>query len=206
VALDFLKHARVLQVPGQTLRTLGSKSGADEQNVLFALARMVNWVTLTRQISSTEFPENDALSALDVFFLTAAAKPRRVTDKDRRALQKVAKVFHLDAVHLVAQFEHHLPVADHEKRRDPTLNSTQAWATAIKRTQQSAKSRKRYPVESLRRALSIHAIGTGSTSGIERNFGAAKRNIGDHWNGTALAEQRRMVVALAYVRNRNDRL
>ena len=198
VALDFLKHPRVLQVPGQALRTLGSKSGVDEQNVLLALARMVNWVTLTQRISSTEFPENDALSALDVFFLTAAAKPRRMTDKDRQALNTVAKVFHLDAVDLVAQFEDHLPVADHEKRRDPTLNSTQAWATAIKRTQKTDRSRKKYPVEALRRALSIHAIGTGSTSGIERNFGAAKRNIGDHWNGTALAEQRRMVVALAY--------
>jgi len=158
VALDFLKHARVLQVPGQALRTLGSKSGADEQNVLLALARMVNWVTLTRRISSTEFPENDALSALDVFFLTAVAKPRCLTDKDRQALDTMASVFQLDAVSLVAQIEEHLPIADHEKRRDPTLTSTGAWAKAIQRTQKSPKTRRKYPVDALRRALSIHAI------------------------------------------------
>jgi hypothetical protein len=198
VALDFLKQPRALQIPGQVLRTLGSQAGADEHNVLLALARMVNWVTVTQQIASTEFPENDALSALDVFFLTAAAKPRRLTDNDRHALGTVASVFQLDAVTLVAQFEGHLPIADHEKRRDPMLTSTGAWAKAIQRTQKTSKTRGKYPVDALRRALSIHAIGTGSTSGIERNFGAAKRNIGDQWNGTPCAEQRRMVVALAH--------
>ena len=199
VALDFLKQPRVLQVPGQVLRTLGSKSGADERHVLSALARLVNWVTVTRQISATEFPENDALSALDVFFLTAVPNsPRRMTDTDRKALDTVARVFQLDAAKLVAQFEEHMPIAEHEKRRDPTITSTTAWAKAIERTQKSGRTRRKYPVDVLRQALSIHAIGTGSTSGIERNFGSAKRNIGDQWNGTACAEERRMVVALGH--------
>ena len=199
VAVDFLKQSRVLQIPGQVLRTLGSKSGAAERDVLWALARMVNWVKVTRQISLTEFPENDALSALDVFFITAAANtPRRMTEEDRKALHTVASVFKLDAAKLAAQFEEHLPIAEHEKRRDPTLTSTGAWAAAMERTQKSSKTRQKYPVDALRHALSIHAIGNGSTSCIERNFGSAKRNIGDQWNGTACAEQRRMVVVLAH--------
>ena len=79
-----------------------------------------------------------------------------------------------------------------------TLTSVGAWRQALARAQQSSKTRKRYPVDALRPILECYAIAAASTSGIERTFGAAKRNLGEQWNGTAVAEERRMILSLAH--------
>ena len=57
VALEFLKRPRVLET--LALRTIGSVAGADKTQVMQAVARMVNWVKVTKQISDTEFPQHD---------------------------------------------------------------------------------------------------------------------------------------------------
>ena len=71
VALEFLKRPRVLETP--VVRTLGCTAGVCETHVMLALARMVNWVKVTKQISDTEFPQHDLLSALKVLCLRPAA-------------------------------------------------------------------------------------------------------------------------------------
>ena len=78
------------------------------------------------------------------------------------------------------------------------LTSVGAWRKALARTQLDSKTRKKYPVDALRRILEYYAIASASTSGIERTFGAAKRNLGGNWNGTATAEERRMIVSRAH--------
>ena len=79
-----------------------------------------------------------------------------------------------------------------------TLTSVGAWRKALARTRQSNRTLKKYPVDALRRILEYYAIASASTSGIERTFGAAKRNLGEQWNGAAVAEERRMILSLAH--------
>ena len=71
VALEFLKRPRVLEAP--VVRTRGCAAGVSEAQVMLALAQMVSWVKVTKQISDTEFPQHDLLSALKVLCLRPAA-------------------------------------------------------------------------------------------------------------------------------------
>ena len=200
VALEFLKQPRVLQVPGRVLRTLGSKAGAAETDVLRALARMVNWVKVTQQIAETEFPQHDLLSAFNVFFISSVggSEARRLNAADREALNKIARGFNVDAVKLAAQTEEHLNIVEHEMRLDSSLTSFVAWSKALARTQKTSKSRHKYAVDVLLPVLQLYAVASGSTSGIERNFSSAKRNLGESWQGSPVAEERRMVLSLAH--------
>ena len=91
-----------------------------------------------------------------------------------------------------------MPIAEHELRLDASLTSLDAWAKALARAQKSAETRRSYATDVLRNILQFFAIAAGSTSGIERNFSAAKRNLGQCWNGSPLAKERRMVPALAH--------
>jgi hypothetical protein len=136
------------------------------------------------------------LEALDVFFLSSAGglAARRLSDKDRASLHKIARCFNVEAATLVAQTEEHLTIAEHEMRLDPSLTCLGAWAKALARTQKAPKTRKTYQVDVLRPMLQFYAIATGSTSGIERDFGSAKRNLGEQWNGMPVAEERRMLL------------
>jgi hypothetical protein len=200
VALDFLKQPRVLHVPGRELRTMGSKAGAADTDVLRALARMVNWVKVTQQIAETEFPQHDLLSAFNVFFISSVggSEARRLRAEDREALDKIARGFNLDGVKLAAQTEQHLNIVEHEMRLDSSLTSFAAWSKALARTQNTYKSRRKYAVDVLVPALQLYAVASGSTSGIERNFSSAKRNLGENWQGNPIAEERRMVLSLAH--------
>ena len=199
--LQFLRHPRVIQVPGHVLRTLGSKAEASEADVLRALARMVNWVSVTRHIAETEFPQHDLLSAFNVFFISSVkgSEARHLNTTDRESLLKIARGFDVDAAKLAAQTEELLNVAEHEMRLDSSLTSLAAWSKALARTQRGSKSRNKYAVDVLRPILQIYTVASGSTSGIERNFSSAKRNLGESWQGSAVAEERRMILALAHV-------
>ena len=187
------------------VRTLGSSAGADQTHVMQAVARMVNWVKVTKEISATEFPQHDLLSALKVVCLRPAADsdssskhPRRLSAEDQGDLRKLAQCLNVDAATLTSQTQELLPIAHHEMNTNSTLTSVGAWRKALARAQQNSKTRKKYPVDALRRVLEYYAIASASTSGIERTFGAAKRNLGENWNGTPVAEERRLILALAH--------
>ena len=64
MALDFLKKPRILQVPGHGVRTLGSHVASDQGHVHKAVAHMMSWAKVTRQISEPGFLEQDLLSSL----------------------------------------------------------------------------------------------------------------------------------------------
>ena len=159
---------------------------------------------VTKQISDTEFPQHDLLSALKVLYLRPAAdgssnRARPLSSQDQGAqLSKLAHCFNVDAAMLTSQTRELLPIAQHEMNANSTLTSVGAWREALARTQQRSKTRKKYPVDALRPILECYAIAAASTSGIERTFGAAKRNLGEQWNGTAVAEERRMILSLAH--------
>ena len=192
VALEFLKRPRALQSPA--LRTIGSHAGADPASVMQALARMVSWVKVTKQISETEFPEHYLLSTLNVLCLHPTGgigkRTRCLSAQDKEALDKLAQCFSVDAAELVSQTAGVLPIAQHEMRSNSTLTSVGAWRKALARTQQASKQRKSFPAHSLRPILQYYAIASASTSGVARNFGATKRSLGEQWNGAPVAEER----------------
>ena len=113
-----------------------------------AVARMVNWVKVTKQISDTEFPQHDLLSALKVLYLRPAADgssnhARPLSSQDQGAqLSKLAHCFNVDAAMLTSQTRELLPIAQHEMNANSTLTSVGAWREALARTQQRSKTRK----------------------------------------------------------------
>jgi hypothetical protein len=181
VALDFLKRPRVIQAPGQVLRTLGSNVGAESHEVLHALAR-----TVVKSPGRSLMPSSQEMTCSKCFmcssFLLPAAWQHGACPlpEDRASLHKITKGFNVEAAMLVAQTEEHLTIAEHEMRLGA-----------------SAKARKTYQVDLLRPILQFYAIASGSTIGIERDFGSAKRNLGEQWNGSPVAEERRMLLMVA---------
>ena len=106
MALEFLKRPRVLET--LVVRTLGCTAGASEAHIMLALSRMVSWVKVTKQISDTEFPQHDLLSALKVLYLRPAAdgssnRARGLSAQDEGALSKLAQCLNVDAAMLTSQ-------------------------------------------------------------------------------------------------------
>jgi hypothetical protein len=93
--------------------------------------------------------------------------------------------------------EEHKRLAELEMRNDSSLTSIAAWGRALRRTQADPKRRRKYPADVLRPLLQFYAVASGTTSGIEQNFSAAKRTLGEQWAGSPLAEERRLCLSLA---------
>jgi hypothetical protein len=196
-ALDYLQRARVLEVPGQGLKTLGSaRAGAAHDAVLRAQARMTNWVKVMQEISATEFPDYDLLAQFSVFSIKPQRSPG-LDSAERAALSHIAHALGANLEALTRQTEEHKRIAEHEMRAQPSLTSVVAWERALRRTQADAKRRQRYPADVLRPVLQFYAVASGTTSGIEQNFSVAKRNLGEQWAGSPLAEERRLCLTLA---------
>ena len=136
-----------------------------------ALARMMNWAKVTRQIYETEFPERDLVSSLNVLFMSNGNQAaRHLSGTDRETLMKIARAFNLDGDKLVHQTEALLPIAEHELRLDASLPSLDAWAKALARAQKNHTARRSYATDVLRKSLQSYAIASGSTSGIAKHL------------------------------------
>ena len=124
--------------------------GAGPANVMQAVARMVSWVKVTKQISETEFPEHYLLSTLNALCLHptggSGKRTRCLSAQDKEALGKLAQCFSVDAAELASRTEELLPTAHREMHSNSTLTSAGAWRTALARTQQTSKQRKSFPV------------------------------------------------------------
>ena len=79
-------------------------------------------------------------------------------------------------------------------RRSPLLHRGSALS---QRTQDNRKRRRDFPADGLIPLLQRFVVAPGSTAGIEQNFSKMKRVLGEQWNGSEQAEERRCVLELA---------
>jgi hypothetical protein len=70
-----------------------------------------------------------------------------------------------------------------------------SWQRALKKTQ--ATSRRRRKADTLSALLQRFVVSPSSTTSVAHNFSMFKRSIGQHWQGSELAEERRLVLQLA---------
>jgi hypothetical protein len=71
-------------------------------------------------------------------------------------------------------------------------------AGALQQTQANSRRRRSFPAQSLQALLHRFMVTPGSTAGIEQNFSRFKRFLGEHWQGSEVAEERRLVLQLAH--------
>jgi hypothetical protein len=67
----------------------------------------------------------------------------------------------------------------------------------LKKTQATTRRRQTFKVDALAALLQRFVVAPGSTAGIEQNFSMFKRSLGQQWQGSELAEERRLVLQLA---------
>ena len=181
--------------------------GADE-TVTECLGRMVAWSRLVEEVCLAEFPDFELLNAFAVFRLvhqTTAPAPNMPHDASRATiasqLQRLAGAFRTNPAGLMDQFEEHERIAQTVLAKAPAEPAARAWQQALKQTQSSDRRKRTFPVDALLPLLQRFLVAPGSTAGIEQNFSKLKRILGEHWNGSELAEERRLVLDLAVSEN-----
>ena len=105
-----------------------------------------------------------------MFFISSNGNQavRRLGGTNRETLMKSTHAFNADGDKLMHQTEAILPITEHELRLDAPLTFLDAWANALARAQNRAKTRRNYAADIWRQILQFYAIPSGSTNGIER--------------------------------------
>ena len=98
----------------------------------------------------------------------------------------------IDGNRLVEQFQDHRRLAQRDKDKQPQEPASSAWQKAVCHT----RGRRGWPVDSLLPILQRFLVAPGSTAGIEHAFSAAKRALGEQWQGSPRAEERRVLLLL----------
>ena len=198
LALAHLTRAKLVPFPGNVPVTLGGQ-GANPDVVTECLGRMVAWTRLVEEVSKSEFPEMELLSCFGVFRLALAPSvPDSVPSAALSAtkqLHRLAEAFQVDSDGLFDQFAAHQRIAQAEMIEGEPAAA--AWRRALQKTQSTSRRRSNFPAGSLRALLQRYVIAPGSTAGIEQNFSRLKRLLGQQWNGSEQAEERRLVLELA---------
>ncbi|MFM7989271.1 MAG: hypothetical protein ACKPKO_59150, partial [Candidatus Fonsibacter sp.] len=68
---------------------------------------------------------------------------------------------------------------------------------AFKKTQSTSRRRRVFGADALSALLQRFVVSPGSTASVEQNIYMFKRSIGQHWQGSELAEERRLALQLA---------
>ena len=210
LALEHLRHTKLLPIPGRGLVELGGSGSTSPESVTECLGHMVAWSRLAEEVANTEFPEFELLACFRVFRLAAPQPEARSSSKlaasmpmpslartQNRDLERLATAFKVDTARLFDQFKEHVPIVQAELRRAPEVPAATAWQRAIQRTQATKRRRHNFPAETLHALLQRFAVAPGSTAGIEQNFSMFKRHLGEHWQGSPEAEERQLVLELA---------
>ena len=170
------------------------------------LGKMIAWCRLVEEVARTEFPDYELLAAFQIFRLQAVTQASRVerleghiiiTDVQAKFLFQLSTAFGVDATRLPTQFLEHRRIAQDIIDTQPSLPVPQAWQLALQQTQSTNVRRTRFPAEALLSVLARYVVAPGSTSGIEQTFSRFKRVLGEHWQGSEQAEERRLVLDLA---------
>jgi hypothetical protein len=200
LALQHLRKARLIPVPGRSEPVaLGGREPAPAI-VTEALGRMVAWSRVAYAVLDTEFPDFEIVACYDAFRLvtptaTTGALSPAAAQPAARQLRRLAEVFGVDPDGLVAQFANHHRLA--EQRFAKGEPAATAWRNTVADTQRTSRRRREFPAADLIAVLARFLVAPGSTAGIEQNFSKMKRCLGEHWCGTELAEERKVVLALA---------
>ena len=161
----------VIKKRGKTVTSFGGQNTVTDTMKNACLGKMRVWMKLCLAVVEAEFPEFEVIHSFWVFSAVELKIGKGADDEDsdwRRALDRLALVFGLDAERVRYEFETCLPVA---KRRVKTYHDAykDAWKFAVEKVK-AEKS----PCEALRQIL-YRFFGWGlSTSGIERMFASGR--------------------------------
>ena len=197
LALKHLMRAKMVPIPRQAPVVLGGR-GATPAVVTECLGRMVAWSKLAKEVAASEFPEFEVLACFKVFKLApVAANPApAVSAEGTKQLQRLAEAFKVDSgADLIEQFMEHQRVAQADQV--PGEPAVASWQRALKKTQATSRRRRVFKADALSALLQRFVVSPGSTAGVEQNFSMFKRSLGQHWQGSELSEERRLVLQLA---------
>ncbi len=212
VALDALRTPKLIRRSDGTLYTLGGRPVPDDL-LTTCLGRLAAWCRVAEEVCKTEFPDYEVLGAFSAFALipnatkTTLQLPTTANTTLKSNLDRLAACFNVDAGDLADQFMDHAHLAQKEfdKAPDGEDATARAWRRATAASQGSPRRRDRFPAEALMHVLRRYMISPGSTAGIEQTFSKFKRFLGEQWNGSAEAEERRLILALAGAEARTPR-
>ena len=208
LALSHLRRTKLVPVPGHSPVALGGQGAVSPETVTDCLGIMVAWSRLADEVAQTEFPEHELLACFRVFNLAPLDGPKRARPSatsivpapvpaTQQDLNRLADAFKVDSTCLLNQFREHQRIAELEFARTPGLSVATAWRCALQQTQANSRRRRNFPAQSLKALLHRFMVTPGSTAGIEQNFSRFKRFLGEHWQGSEVAEERRLVLQLA---------
>jgi len=162
------------------------------------LGRTVAWSRLAKEVAASEFLEFEVLACFKVFKLApVAANPApAVSAQEIKQLQQLAEAFKVDSgADLIEQFMEHQRVAQADQV--PGEPAVASWQRALKKTQATSRRTRVCKAGALSALLQRFVVSPGSTAGVEQHFSMFKRSIGQHWQGSELSEERRLVLQLA---------
>ena len=162
---------------------------------------MVAWSNLAKEVAASEFLEFEVLACFKVFKLAPVAAKGNpapaVSAVQTEQLQRLAESFKVDSgADLIEQFMEHQRVAQADQvLGEPAVAS---WQRALKKTQATSRRRIVFKADALSALLQRFVVSPGSTAGVEQHFSMFKRSLfGQQWQGSELAEERRLVLQLA---------
>ena len=164
--LQWLSTAHVYTLRTGQVRSIGGPRPVTRAVLRRCLGRMKAWVFLAQKVLDAEFPQCEAVQALEVFNVKGdAATP----DMMQVPLQRLAQTFALDSTQLAAQW---LDFRDRARYHAGIKECTnlQAWQAALLETRQRPETNARHPQTALASALARYAATSISDSGIERLF------------------------------------
>jgi len=135
------------------------------------LSRMKLWVKTAELVCAAEFPTYEVSSAYQVFNLKGRDEMRAVdsqlSDATLTSLQRLAKVYGVDASELQAQYANYLPRALTKQRHNGT-NNMESWRLAVRHGTARKSVAANHPAASLTTVLKHYMASTISTSGVEQ--------------------------------------
>jgi hypothetical protein len=173
--MAYLQDAHYFYV-GCKVHTVGAPGGPRPDVVARCFGRLQAWVRLASDVVRAECPSFEIVTATAAFDLTQTVQEEH--------LSRLALVFGCDEVALRREFSDFRPMAIAIQQRGEKCSNLEAWRAAIQSTAR-ADARRRHPCSQLQLALTRFAALLMSTSGIEHNFSAGKRVLGEQRNGAA---------------------
>ncbi len=121
---------------------------------------------------------------------------QQVPGPTTQCLTRLAKAFNVDAEALMMEFQDHQKVAQVFKDQRPHDPASAIWQRTLRRTQECWQMREQWPAKALLPVTQRLLVAPGSTSGVEQALNRFKRLMGEQWHGSAVAEERRLVLQL----------
>jgi hypothetical protein len=91
LALEHLRHTKLLPIPGRGLVELGGSGSTSPESVTECLGHMVAWSRLAEEVANTEFPEFELLACFRVF-RRAAPQPEARSSSNLAASMPISSL------------------------------------------------------------------------------------------------------------------